>query len=557
MPTEYQTDGDLGFVGLNSRDNPAILPEGYLSKSVNFRLERGVARTRKGLKKYSQTSIYGPGKSVVGTGMMLDQLGQEIIILLVNDESETPNVTKLHQFNTATGSFSGAGITLPVVISSSEGVEIVQAIDNVFISRGHGNRPLKWDMTATPPAELPSNKEFPDCAGILYYQNRLIAKGKHLNITDINRRRDSICVSHYLQYDKWPALDCFTINQGGNDEVVALVPWTMNEFLVLCRNSAFYLNVGTNRYALGSALSNDARLESLSVDVGCAAKGSAIQVGGAVMFLSDNGVYVLQPTQSGQPDGVKLLTLSDPLSAPIDDVIQSINKDKMQNAVAAYWENRYYLAVPIGNSTKNNAVLVYNFILKAWESVDTFGDLDIDIFAFAVGKRALKRRLFFVDRKEGIMLSEETEGDEHGDPTGTPMLNFTPTTGPFAGLTGAYVPFVLSEGTFSGYPIVGEIVTRRFTAKEGKDKRFSSIETDFDLPAGGIVSTFAITNNPDSEVKIDEFASAEAEDATRRNPVRRIAYGMQVKFQTSNLQPTVRSNFIKFTINGKNNANTK
>ena len=40
--------------------------------------------------------------------------------------------------------------------------------------------------------------------------------------------------------------------------------------------------------------------------------------------------------------------------------------------MATYWENRYYLAVPLDDSEANNAVLVYNFINKAWESVDTY-----------------------------------------------------------------------------------------------------------------------------------------------------------------------------------------
>lgn len=554
MPDAYLTDGELGFVGLNSRDNPATLPQGYVSKSVNMRLDQGVATTRKGLKKFSEAELYGPTKKVVGTGVYLNSTGQEIVILLVNDTSTTPNVTRLYEFNTNTGVFSSAK-PLPVVISSPEGVDIIHAIDKVFISRGHLERVLMWDMnnTFTP---LVANDEFPKAAGLMYYQNRIIALGKYLDADPVARRRDTLCVSHFLQWNKWASTDVFTVNQGGNDEIVSLVPWTMNEFLVLCRNSTFYLNVGSDRYISGNSLSADARLESLSVDIGCAAKRSAVQVGSGVMFLSDNGVYYLQPVQSGQPDGVKLLTLSDPLSAPIDDVIQRINKEYVREAVAAYWNNRYYLAVPLDNSTVNNAVLVYNFILKAWESVDTYPN-GIDVLAFIVGKRGNRRRLFIVDSNEGVLLTEENPADDLGSAQGTPILDFTPATGPYAGLTGVYVPFTLSVSGYDSVPITGELITRRFTANEGKDKRFSSVETDMLLPEGGIVSTFAVTNNPDTETMIDQFVWPTAEDATRRNPIRKIAYGLQIKFVTSNLQPTIRSNFIKMTINGKNNANTQ
>ena len=556
MPLEYQLDGEVGFLGLNSRDNPATLPKGYVSKSVNFRLDRGVATTRKGLKKFSEPAIYGPDKTIVGSGSYLNESGQEIFILLVNDTSVTPNVTRLYRFNPETGIFTSP-LVLPQPITSSEGVEIVQAIDKVFISRGHEERVLMWNMVNNPTA-LVANDEFPKAAGLMYYQNRLIALGKHKDADDVARKRDTVCVSHFLQYNKWSSSDAFTINQGGNDEVVAVVPWTMNEFLVLCRNSTFYLNVGSSKYVAGNSLSADARLESLSVDIGCSAKKTAVQVGPGVMFLSDNGVYMLQHVSSGQPDGVKLLTLSDPISAPIDDVIQRINRDHAHKSVAAYWNNRYYLAVPLDTSTKNNAVLVFNFILKAWESVDIY-DVNQNIFSFLVGKRQRQRRLFTIDEREGVLLNEELTSDEYGAASGSPILNTTPTTGPYAGLTGAYLDdtFVLTEFGFSSKPVVGELLTRRFTAGEGKDKRFSSVETDMLLPAGGIVSTFAVANNPDTETMVDQFVWLSAEDATRKNPIRKIAYGLQIKFITSNLQPTIRSNFVKFTMNSKNNRNSQ
>jgi len=44
-------DGDAGFLGFASRLNPATLPAGMLQDSVNMRLDRGVAQTRKGAKR--------------------------------------------------------------------------------------------------------------------------------------------------------------------------------------------------------------------------------------------------------------------------------------------------------------------------------------------------------------------------------------------------------------------------------------------------------------------------------------------------------------------------
>jgi hypothetical protein len=44
-------DGDAGFVGFASRVNPVTLPAGMLQDSLNMRLDRGVAQTRRGAKR--------------------------------------------------------------------------------------------------------------------------------------------------------------------------------------------------------------------------------------------------------------------------------------------------------------------------------------------------------------------------------------------------------------------------------------------------------------------------------------------------------------------------
>ena len=44
-------DGDSGFIGFASRLNPLTLPAGMLQDSVNMRLDRGVAQTRRGAKR--------------------------------------------------------------------------------------------------------------------------------------------------------------------------------------------------------------------------------------------------------------------------------------------------------------------------------------------------------------------------------------------------------------------------------------------------------------------------------------------------------------------------
>lgn len=546
MPIEYLRDGDLGFIGLNSRDNPSALSKGFVSKSQNFRLDRGVAAVRKGTKKF--TSVYVGEKKINGCGVYLNSLGKEIFVLVVHDD--VANTTAVVTFNPDdTINPWSAPYPFPAgqTVSTSEGCYVVQAMDKMYISRGHDKTVLEWTYGTTTFTELGSGShQFPNCSGLMFYQNRMVALGRHKNMTDVARTRDTVCVSHFLDFSKFGLLDAFTINQGGNDEVVSVVPWTMNEFLIMMRNSIFYLNVGTSRYATGAALSDDAFLQTMSVDIGCAARRSAVQVAGGVVFLSDTGVYFLQPQQVGAAEGMRLMTLAEPLSAPIDNVIQRINRNHVSKAVAAYWNGRYYLAVPLDQSTKNNAVLVYNFILRSWESVDVY-PAEFDIFEFLVGKIGTQRRLFAVDINDGVFLMEENDWDEHGPDMGHPYLP-------------VWLPFTLGAGSiFKQQTINAELVTRRYTFGTMNDKRFSSVEADLLCPAGSAVSTHAEINNPDVTCFVDEYGSpSDAEsDTTRRNPVRKVGYGMQVRYNCVSRRPSIRATFVTGLSHGKNNQNAK
>ena len=363
MPSrEYAVDGDEGFIGLNSRDNPVNLGKNYVSKAQNIRMDRGIATVRKGSERLTAGALVG--QAIYGTCAYTAANGTELIVLAVSDG--------LYTYSPDTGSVS-AKINFPSgqTIAGTDEVELYQAqgIGYVYILRGFSKSVLRWNGTTT--VDVPTtgtHHNYPNSRHAIYYGNR------HIVQTD----RNTISVSHYLEDNHWSALDVFTINDGSSDTLVAICPWTLNEFVIFMRNSIFYAAAGVGANSVGDpAQENDSYIKSLASDIGCVAKGSIVQAGGGILFLSDNGVYILNPAGAGNgasntPEGMRLLTIAEPLSAPISDVIARINFDAVDRAVATYWENRYYLAVPLDDSEVNNAVLVYNFINKAWESVDTY-----------------------------------------------------------------------------------------------------------------------------------------------------------------------------------------
>jgi hypothetical protein len=86
------TDGDAGFIGFASRLNPLQLQAGLLQSSVNMRLDRGVAQTRKGAKRLADdvdTSATAPlaldftlgTDQTIGTGNMTHNAGTVTVTL--------------------------------------------------------------------------------------------------------------------------------------------------------------------------------------------------------------------------------------------------------------------------------------------------------------------------------------------------------------------------------------------------------------------------------------------------------------------------------------------
>ena len=558
MPLEYQKEGDNGFIGLNSRDNPATLPVGYVSKSQNFRLDRGVATVRKGLRRKTSSVILG--QTIYGVGTFLNASSQEIFVIVVTDGLFTYN-PQTETFSTKSAFPAGETITTQI------GCDVVTAIDKIYISRGHSKRPLIASLDTTSytitgiiaaPTTTGTYHEFPNCSGLLYYANRLVAIGQdhRLGYTPTARSRDSIGVSNYLDFEHWDALDVFNFSEGSNDEVVATAPWTLNEFVVFLRNSIFYINIGTSRYISGDGLASSASMKNLVSDLGCVAKNSIVQADGGIIFLSDNGVYAMTPNSVGTNESMRLLTNANPLSAPIDDVIQTINKSQVHRSVGIYWNNRYYLAVPTDGSVDNNTVLVYNFILKSWESVDKY-PTGFDVFSFAVGKKDNQRRLYGFDTDAGVFLLEDLDYDEYGASVGTPILP-TPTDPPLI-LVEADKPntIILKTSAFTPNQIQAELVTRLYTNSVLRNKRFSTAEVDFLSNGGSYTQIYADTINEDASTLLDSFSSSTDEDRTRRIAIRKIAYGLKLRILNKTSRTSIRGTNITATILGKQNISKK
>jgi hypothetical protein len=215
---------------------------------------------------------------------------------------------------------------------------------------------------------------------------------------------DEIAISDILDSQTFDSIsNQFRITGGTTDHLVAMQGFYDDSLVVLNRNS-LHLISGT----IGSL--NDTKVTQLTTEVGCLARKSVVMKGNAMFFLSDDGIYAVEFLNDYNLRGA-----DEPISKNIQPYIDRINKNLATEAVAVLFNNRYYLAVALdsvreaNDARGNNSILIFNFLNKAWESVDTFDSSDFIIKDLIVGGAAERHSIYAVTSLGGLHELEATE----------------------------------------------------------------------------------------------------------------------------------------------------
>jgi len=187
---------------------------------------------------------------------------------------------------------------------------------------------------------------------IRQFTNRLFAVGTGAN-------RNTLYASDILDAEVWKTTN--TIIVGGNDgeDIIAIQPFFDFELLVFKPNKIYLVTVdptATTAAGWTVRLIND--------KIGCQAAGSAIFTNKDVLFLSNDGIRSV--VRSAADD---FYTVGPTLTEQVKNVIARINRGYISSANAAFHNNRYYLALPLDNSTTCNYVLVYNTLFGSFEGL--------------------------------------------------------------------------------------------------------------------------------------------------------------------------------------------
>jgi hypothetical protein len=627
MPNSpYQTDGDSGFVGMASRDNPVNIQPGFVQFAKNIRMDRGNAAVRSGCKDLTLPSLVTNSVDFRTSCTFLDTAGTEYLVLVAADG--------LYTYNTSTGNTSSkyafpsetiSATTYVRDIDAGDPCDAFQAADKVYILRGYSRNnsisasgssphaidqsgttvtatfnsphgystgdeiifyvpahpqlsgsfivtvtsataltytvlssgstqhnaftaikakaPLVWDGSTVSVVPQATATQYPYLEGGddvcmppadfgMYFQGRIV----------LCVGRDEIAASNYYEPNVFDVtLDQFRINTGANDYIVGFTPFQEDKFLIFQRNSIYYAYIPPPAIAasIDRGINTDSFIQTLTAQFGCSARRSIQLAGQQVFFLSDRGVYQLSHTLD-----LKLIGDQRPLSEPISDLVNRINANTSSGACGLFWNNRYYLAVPMDGATGNNAILVYSLLNQAWESMDSYpSQMQPKNLMQALYQNS--KRMYAVAEGNYFLLEQE-DIDRINNNTGTPILG-TATLDSSSGPTSA--KFVL--GTANN-PVDGQILSRRYNFKTFDEKRFSGLQSDFVLNQGDDVSISAVMTNPDATVELIRFASQADEDKTVRTRIGRRGYAMDVLIQSNAGRPVLRSYSLDATISGRN-----
>ncbi len=353
-----------------------------------------------------------------------------------------------------------------------------------------------------------------------YHQRRLLMPFKYNVAASANAYQyrsilDEVISSDALDSDTYDQIYAqFRFNAGTSDFNVGLHSFSDDNLLVFNRNS-IHLVQGVGASAV---------VKLITDEVGCVARQSIIQVGNNVLFLSDNGVY-----GANFQDLYNLRGNEVPLSSPINSVIERINRDVWDKSVGVYFDNRYYLAVPLDNSRVNNAILIFNFINKQWESIDTTNATNWNIANLIVAGKKSDRAVYAVNTLGGLHRLDARVDATDVLATSIPV-NGTEEEDP--------------------YNIPASVTTRQFTLGSMDRKRWNNLELHVQSSPdeASNLNISAELENLDTTVDIGTLSSlnsnsvlAADEDVSVRGRIgNKRAYGMQVTLNNTVGRPRFR-----------------
>jgi hypothetical protein len=354
----------------------------------------------------------------------------------------------------------------------------------------------------------------------IIHQTRLVlpfdytTSGSSGSATITNRGiRDEVIFSDILDTDTYDQIyGQFRLNAGTSDFIVGFLSFAEDKLVVFNRNSIHLISGTTDPATATSQL--------ITSEVGCVARKTITQIGNNIMFLSDNGLYSVSFQDLYNLRGDDL-----PVSTNVEKTINRINKAHVSKAIGVYFENKYYLAVPLDDATINSSIIVYSFLNKQWESVDSVNDPNWESHNLIIAGNDQERGVYAVNQQGGVHQIDVRTDD---------------------------VDTIITQigSAQKSVTILGGATTRMFTAGSVDRKKWNNWDlhiqsSDFNESDSTLT---AITENIDDTISIGTISEYNGEllsigeDVSLRGRFgNRRAYGLQFKLDTTQGRPKFRA----------------
>ena len=331
--------------------------------------------------------------------------------------------------------------------------------------------------------------------------------------------RDEIVSSDIMDFDTVDVIgNQFRPSAGQSDYLVQLTPFTKDSLVVFNRKSIHLMS------GISGSLA-DVSTNVVTTEIGCSARKSVVQVANQIMFLSDQGIYSVEFL-----DNYNLRGTGMPISETIQPFIDRINQDYVHLSCAVYFDNKYWIALPLdivpgsGDATKLNTIIVYSFLNGGFESIDTVNSTEFAIRELIVAREGSQNALYLTTEEGGI---HKVDGADGGD-----VVSMT---------AGQAAPETIA--------VVSQCTTRQYDADTADRKMFSRSElhiksSDEGLSDGDI--SF-ITEDPDSTSTATSISTLlgstlpASEDSSIRLGVRKRGFGIQTDFKPTAGRPFLRA----------------
>jgi len=184
------------------------------------------------------------------------------------------------------------------------------------------------------------------------FTNRIFAVGTGTN-------RNTLYASDLLDAEVWKSTNSIIVGGDDGEDIVALQPFFDYELLVFKPNKMYLVTADpTSPTASGwvTRLLND--------KTGCASGRTVNFVNKDVFFLSNDGIRSVARSVADD-----FYIVGTPTSEPVKNIISRINKNYISSCNSAFYNNRYYLAIPLDTAITPSHILVYNALFNSFEGL--------------------------------------------------------------------------------------------------------------------------------------------------------------------------------------------